>query len=337
MDENTTYTAEVRNLIALCHILDDFETFAADLSQVLVGKYDYKYADNLKILCKIANGASIIGTRKIKEFYQNNTKVINKIKEDAYLWDFIIMLYNSNGTCITNNTNFFYQYFTNHKENIEQILSVLYKIKKLGFERLEFNESFDFTNTQYSIGTCFYNTEITYLDNIKVIPNYKNDLVKYKTEASNYKITAKFHNSSLFPNHINKSIQVNSLLFDAKRLPESMTKEAIFDKIIHLKEEQKEDCIAIQNAVDLSINVEDLYTQFNSSNTTIQALSDSIENKEELREVLASIKENLDKLQTISANYNKNISQENSPITQEMIQEEKDLYLERRNHSMYRG
>lgn len=336
MNVNETYTAEVRNLIALCHILDEFENFAKDLFQVLIGKYDYKYAENLKILCKIANGDSIIGTRKIKVFCQNNAKIIKKIKEDTYLWNFITDLFVPNVAAVIYKTAFFHQYLMSHKENIGQILTVLYKIKELGFEKLEFNESFDFTNTTYSIGTYFSNSEVTYLDNINVIPNYENDLVKYKTKASNYEITARFHGSS-FHNWISKNIKVNSLLFDVKRLPKTIAKETIFDRIIHLKEEQKEQCGAIQNAVNLSVNVDKLYAQFNSSNSIIQKISDSIENKEELREILASFKENLDKLQTISADYNKNISQEHSPITQEMIQEEKDLYLERKNHSMYRG
>lgn len=326
-----SYTAEVKNLIALCHILDEFEKFTKDLSHVLVGKYDYDYGENLRKLYKIANGDSIIVAKKIKEFYQDNAKIIDKIKEESYLWNFIVWLYNSNGTDISDEAHFFYQYIASYKKNIEQILSVLNKIKKLGFEKLTFNESFDFTITIYNIETCFYNAEITYLDNIEVIPSYENNFVKYTTNASNYKITAKFHSSSLFSDYINKQIEVNSLLFDAERLPNAITKENIFDRIIHLKNAQAETETAIRNSVDLSISIHDLELQVNSTNNVIENLSESVENKKELRDILKNMRKQLNQMSSISSIYDESISQSNPLITQEKLEEEKEWELTRRH------
>lgn len=327
--EKTPISVHVNNLIALCHILNDYDEFTKNLTRLI----KVKHKDNTDIvynLYKISKGQVVIGSKKVKKFYQNNKSVIDTINKFSSISEFITHNYDWHGNLREKpGVDFFYKYITSHQKDLERILSLLEQINKLGFDRLEFNEELDFTNNEYKIYTRFNdNFRISYLDNIEAVPNYRSDVVEYKTTGSNYEIVAHVSFSDL-SKYDEKEIIVNSLLFDYKRLPEDITKEFTFDRIVSLKKEQQEDCDSIRNSVDLSIGVDDLYSQFGTTSRIIERLK-NVESKEQLREILLGIKSYLDQLKSISSKYDDSVAQSDSPITREKLQEEKQLYLKRR-------
>lgn len=326
--EKTTISVHVNNLIALCHILNDYDEF----TQNLTGLIKVKHKDNTDIvynLYKISKGQFVVGSKKVKKFYQNNKSVIDTINKFSSISEFITHNYDWHGNLREEpGVDFFYKYITSHQKDLERILSLLEQINKLGFDRLKFNEELDFTNNEYKIYTRFNdNFRISYLDNMEAVPNYQSDVVEYRTTGSNYEIVADVSSGNL--SKYGKKIIVNSLLFDYKRLPEDITKEFTFDRIVNLKKEQQEDCDSIRNSVDLSIGIDDLYSQFDTTSRIIESLK-NVESKEQLHEILLGIKSYLEQLQSLSSKYDDSVAQNDSPITREKLQEEKRLYLERR-------
>ena len=323
--QNKTISVEVNNLIALCNILNDYTKFTQNLKELIKNNNSRNIAF---ILYKISKGEFVFSSRKEKKFYKDNKSVIDTINKYSNIQNITI-----NYLTEENSLDFFYKYIKKHQDNLERILSVLEKIEELGFDKLEFDEENDFTNTIYEIDTRSYINDISYLDNIEIVPNYENNIVEYKTTGSNYKIDVHLRFNKIQEYKYRKTIIVNSLLFDPKRLPEEITEETIYDKIVSLKKKEQESCNKIRSSVDLSISIDDLYTQFENINKIIEQLNNE-ENKEqlpELRELLLEFKNNLNQLQKISSEYNERIIKENPNITKEMLKKEKKKYLKRRD------
>ena len=103
----------------------------------------------------------------------------------------------------------------------------------------------------------------------------------------------------------------------------------IFDSILTLKHKQESTSEAIRNSVDLSVGVSDLEYQFNSTSSIISSLN-GVENKVELLQVLFDIKADIDKLKTLSEEYDKSVATNHPSITSEILEHEKNLYLRKR-------
>ena len=113
-----------------------------------------------------------------------------------------------------------------------------------------------------------------------------------------------------------KTIVLNSLLFDPNTLPEKIDVEHIHGQLVRLKNEQKNKTSIIRNSVDLSISVLDLEQQFNYTNGTISKLN-GVKNKDKLVAVLTDIKTDLEKLKTLSSEYENSIAKEEPLLTPE--------------------
>ena len=326
MNENNK-KINTRNLIALCHIIDDFKEYEKKL---LIVKPLIKYK-HIYQLSEMSKGKLIIGARKVKKFYEKNKLVIDTINKYSNVITFINQNYRESGVPEKDLT-FFHKYLLKNKEEIPKILVLLEKLNELGIEKIEFNEDLDFTKEEYDIHLPFdRNLDLTYVANPQVIPNYVNDIIKFKTVDSNYKI--KLELCGLFEykkiSEFSRKIILNSLLFEPNTLPEKLDKEHTFEHLLKLKNGQKEKTTLIRNSVDLSVNISDLEKDFNYTNEIAKKLNGA-KNKEEFVEVLTSIKEDIEKLKALSKEYNESISQEDSLLTPELLEKEKSLYLSRR-------
>lgn len=314
MKKEVSKKAYICDLMALCNILEEFEEFSQKIAKFISVK------NNMDLIYKlgdVSRGKFCFPARGVKKFYQENKEVIDIINRYSSIERFIC----------SDRLEFFYQYILKNKEKLDQIISLLQKISELGFQKLELNEDLDFTASEYKIYSEFDdNFSITYLDNIEVLPNYES-CVKYKTTGSNYRMD--LQTLPLGFSKYGGEITVNSLLFDSRRLPEKITKESIFDQILKLKSDQKEKCTSIRNSVDLSVSILDLDAQLNETNRTINKL-DGVKSKSELLEVLSNIKEDVEKLKTMSIEYDSNILKETPSIRRETLEEEKQLYLKKR-------
>lgn len=309
---------EINNLIALYHIVDDYEEFEKRLKMAISPKYNRDFT--LKLL-DISQGKSRAFSKKEKRFYNENKSVIDTINKYSSIDVFIDSIYGWYGSI-----QFFYEYFLSHKEDLDRITKLLEKMKQLGFDVFTFDEDLDFTKETYGVFPTFRrNSRIIYVDNIEVIPSYTGD-IDYKTTSSNYKMELDIMGDEI--SKYRKRITLNSLLFDPNRLPESLTKENTFDNILKLKSDQKEKSAAIRNSVDLSISILDLEEQLSSTGNVISKLED-IQNKSQLLEALLNIKGEVDKLKTLSEQYDSSISEKEQSLTKEVLNREKKLQLKR--------
>ena len=208
-------------------------------------------------------------------------------------------------------------------EDIDKILAVLKKLKELKFDEIEFNREIDFTQEEQYVYTWFAdNIEITYMDNMVIIPDYSSGYVKYKSNDSSYKITI-----GSFRGYY--KILLNNLVFDSNRLPDNSQKEDLFENIMALRNEKTDEITAVRNSVDIGVAIQDLYNMFNIVSLKIDQIDD-IDKKKELKELLVSIKETIEKMQAISKEYDKTIASENPTISEAFLNEQKDEFVRRR-------
>ena len=137
---------------------------------------------------------------------------------------------------------------------------------------------------------------------MEAIPNYDENIVKYKTNGSNYKITI---------NEINgfKGITVNNLLFSAKILPDNLNSYEIKLEIVSLKKKIEESCNIVKQVVDVNVGINSLYSQYELLKTSIDEL-DNFNKKEEILKSLSKIKKQLIKLNKYKEDFNSGIKDE---------------------------
>ncbi|MBE6154018.1 MAG: hypothetical protein E7163_00365 [Firmicutes bacterium] len=316
---NENYTIDINNLIALCHILDDFKQFESLLFYYISPKYNRKFVFQL---WDVSRGKFQIGGRKAKKFYAENKKTIDTINKYSSVTTFINRNYGWYGEP-NEGLQFFYKYLLAHKEDIDKILAVLKKLKELKFDEIEFNREIDFTQEEQYVYTWFAdNIEITYMDNMVIIPDYSSGYVKYKSNDSSYKITI-----GSFRGYY--KILLNNLVFDSNRLPDNSQKKDLFENIMALRNEKTDEITAVRNSVDIGVAIQDLYNMFNIVSLKIDQIDD-IDKKKELKELLVSIKETIEKMQAISKEYDKTIASENPTISEAFLNEQKDEFVRRR-------
>lgn len=308
-DEKVYYVSDA---IALCNILDEFESFNEDLQKLKVNlNTNFRYD-----LHEISRGGFNFNI-KARKFYQLHKQAIDKINTSLTIVYFLSNNYNKD--CTPNKDFvFFYEYLNKNKNKLDEIKALLSKIKSLGFNELELKNT-QFTDETYCMNINYPST-FYYLDNMEAIPNYQNSIVYYKTNFSNYRI-------SIIPNASYDKfsvwrITVNSLLFDLDRLPNRITKNETIDKIVALKNDKKEVCTAIKNSVDLNISIEDLEYQIQVIERVIRL--SSIESKEDMYKMIKEMLQQLNKLQAISAKYDEDIISKGIVTKEKLIQEKED-------------
>jgi len=314
----TNYFIHTKSLITLCKIIDDFEQFEKKLKSVMSVKYNYDFVIQLM---KLSRGKFFIGGTKAKKFYNENKDILNTISKYGYIYDFILSYWDGD-------LMYFYNYILNHKDNLDNILAVLEKIDAIGFSYIEFNNNLDFTNEIHEFDVNPGWSKVIYLDNLVAIPKYYSSVIHYKTSNSNYKIIVEKSYNKISK----EKIILNDLTFDSNRLPNAITKEEIFDKIIALKDEKQQEYSQISDSVNLSVGIHDLYEIFNKINSKINN-TENVERKEELIELLHNIKDAISKMQSISDEYNKQISSTSDYISEELLSSEKDAYIRARHMS----
>ena len=190
----------------------------------------------------------------------------------------------------------------------------------MNISKIEFNETFDFTKEQENINTNFkINFDYSYYDNIEILPNYSHEYIRYTTTKSDYKIKL---GCSLTNKPFLKSIVVNNLWFNPDLLPDKITKENTFDKIVALRKNKSKDNISLRNIIDLEIGIEDIENNFKNFNNYVEKVDD-IKTKQELINLLKIAKNNLEQIQSVCTNYNNIIFENNPDINEELIVKEK--------------
>lgn len=325
MKKENTISIDVKNLLALCNILDEFEEFNERAISFFSGKDKNEL---LNKLIKVTKNEFCFNSRKVKKFYNENKKVIDTIKKYSYVWDFF-----SKGYCWGSKDkeelHYMYQYIKENRKDLDKIIAILEKIKEYKIDNLQFNKDFDFTKETYTLyNNVGLNTSFVYLDNIEVIPSYESDRIKYKSTGSNYIIDYRNKESVLIRGY--SHVKLNSLTFDVERLPESLDSKEIFRKIMPLRDKKKDDYNAIRSSVNLNINLEDISELTGKLEEIIEEI-DNVKIKDELKNYLLIISESIFKMQNITYNHDKENIGNSKYITEDILNKEKELYKRRRD------
>ena len=310
------YVIKIDNILALCHIFNDFETFEKKLIPLISDTKDKNFRLNLS---EVSHGRPILAGKKAKNFYKENKKAIDTINKYLSIFSFINLNYDNQGKR-NKNIQFLYAYLLNNKNHIKHIINLLEKLKELSFDKFIFNEKLDFNSETHNVSPKFNNnTHITYIANPIVIPSYTKQIY-YKSNNSNYKIELNIDSNKISLD--DKKIILNSLVFDINTLPKKIDKDYIFDPLLKAKNEQDNLTSLIKNSVELNLTIEDLENQFEITQNIINNLN-YIKNKKELIETLIKFKNILEILKSLGINYNNDIIKENPSITKEILEKEK--------------
>lgn len=304
-----SYTILTSDLVALGHILDYFEEFDKEFREA----YSKGFFFGLRPFYK--------RNKEVVDIINNYSDIKTFLNKTNYDFD------NEGKLCLREGMKFFYQYFLSHRDSMDQMLGVLEKINELGFSYIDFNSDADFTKEEFNISSFFgQNIEISFFDNIEVIPSCSNG-IHYRTKSSNYRMDLNVGFSDVLA--IGSQITLNSLLFDPERLPDNLTKESTFGKLVELKKEQTDVTSYIRDSVCLGDSIQDLDKQILATIRTVNGLENA-ENKQQLLETLLNIKANAIKLQSLSAEYDRFIMGKDPLITPEVLETEKKVYAKRR-------
>lgn len=310
-------------ILIISIIFNRYYTFSNDLSNLIAGGNKKQIARNLE---KLIYGFQPITNQKTKDFYRKYKVILETILEFTDISTFICNNYGEDGLSEDSNLDYIYNFINSNKDKMDQIFSLLSNIYNLGFDTINYDEKMDFSKSTYFIDSNYdYNGEMVFLDNMELVPGYPLEKIEYKTNKSNYKIVVK---KLCFGKMIyEKSIYLNSMLFDRTRLPNNLDKKAIFDPIVKLREDKQDLLNKLKKSVELGVALDD----FNDSFTYVNSLIDSIEDenaKEEFKLKLIEIKNILTDLNTISNNDNLN---NNPSVSTETIKDEVKKFKKRRN------
>ena len=307
-----TKKTRISDLIALCYMIDSFERFNKNMYDLIK---EQNNRESIYQLLKLSKGKPTFTSRKIKKFYEENKQIIDTINKYSNLNTFICENYDYKENMKNeNNTISFYNYLKTNRKNINQIIELLEKMKQLEIEYIEFEKKEYKMYKEQKENIDFY-----YLENMEAIPNYQEETIKYKTNKSNYMIIIGITNY--------KKIIVNNLLFNTNSLPSEISKTIIYDTITKLKQEKIEDYKKIKTSIDLNLSIENLYTQYENAIRVIETLD--FNKKQETIETLKIIRQQLNKLQILSENYDEEII--NNQITKELLKQEKKHYIQKKS------
>lgn len=322
-------TALTNHLIATCHVIDNLVLFNQRLAAAMPEKNRNDFVNSL---WKVSNGEFCLSL-KARRFYEENKFVIDTINKYSDIHNFINENYDFDGVLSNTCLKRFINYLLRHKGDVLQVLAVLRRLQELGFNKIEFDESADFTQTTYQAYSTFErNNKVEFLDNLAAVPTYSSGVVEYKTSGSPYLMTLDMHYRRFSSSITFNTVVLNDFAFDPERLPAAITKEDIFDKIIGLRSAKQEEYTAVRESVDLNVGISDLYQMFNAVYAKLNGLT-SVEQKDELIALLNSIHEAILKMQAISAEFDQTVVQNNPDISEEILEEEKSAYMRQREFS----
>lgn len=288
----------VKEIIILCNILDKYSLFRDKINDIK------KHRSSTKLLYKlemIVNDKSCFGNKKIKKFYQENKEIIDMYYRNGLLY----LIFD------IEHLDTVYNHIIKNRDKLDKILALLNRLLELGVKEIFFNESYVYTDECYEMDNYMpEQTSIVYLDNIEILPSFDEYIIRYTTNHSNYRILLNTYN-------LTKVIELNDLTFDASRLPDKLTNEELFNRMLSLSKRSTEistleDIINMYNGTDI------LTHSMNNTMEMFKCINDS-KSKEELMQLLTSIRVNVLKIQTITKQYEENTISGSDVLTKERI------------------
>lgn len=321
---------EANHLIVLCEVWEDYKSFCEDLENLIKSKRD---KDLVKKVYHAIQGKSSFGFSKYKSFIEKHKRTIEIINMYSCLSNLTVLNYNTKGERRDNlDEDYFYQYISEHKADIDTIKAIALKIKDLGFDEITFGEKLDFTKIEYELDTSYrYEEKFAFLENMEVNPTYLERPIKYKTNGSCYCLILSYDGlgDSKKISKNRREIELNSLIFDPNRLPNEITTESTIGIIQELAEKKKVEHEDIQDSVDLSITTSDLTNYFEHLKVVSERIN-KVKDNQELKNLIIQMQNILAQLQVFGVNFESQVINYHPSISAETMEREKKLYLDRR-------
>lgn len=318
---------KVDHLIVLCEIGEEYKSFCDDLEKLIKSKTN---RDLVNEAYRVIQGKFSIHSGKYKSFLEKHKRTIEIMNNYSCLSSLTIFNYDAKGNRSENlPEDYFYIYIQKNKEYVEIIKEVALKLKKLGFEYIYFEENLDFTEYEYKLNTS-YGSDFVFLENVEINSTYLNNPIKYKTNYSSYCMFLGLNDGKKELSKYRKKIYLNSLILDPNRISDEITYDSTIGVIKKLADDKKTEYSDIRNSVDISIATSDLRNQFEHLKQLVVKI-DKVKKNKELANILEQMQSVMNQLQIFSENFEKEIIDSNSNITEQKLEQEKKLYLERRH------
>lgn len=318
----------VNHLKTLCEVVKDYKSFCDDLEKLIKSKTN---KDLVYEAYKVMQGKFSIRSSKYKSFIEKHKRTIEIMNNHFCLSNLTVLSYDLKGNRRENlPEDYFYEYIHKNREEIEKIKEVALKLEKLGFNEIKYGENLDFTEFEYDLDTS-YRSKFAFLENIEVNSTYLNNPIKYKTNSSCYCMClgTNGYGDKKEVTKYDRKIYLKSLILDPNSLPNEITTQSTIDVIKKLADNKKTEYYDIKNSVDLSIATSDLKSQFEYLKQVVAKI-DKVKNNEELSRVLEQMQSIMIQLQNFGDNFEKEIIDSNEGITEQSVEQEKKLYLDRR-------
>ena len=298
------YIQKVDNLIALIKIFDKYEEFMGELEK-LRNETHYDIDSIIYYINKISN-KKVFGKKKIKEFYEKNKIVIDTINQYTSIYNFFsthLYYYRFEGE--NSDIKYFYDYISEHKEQLYKIEELLQKMYALDVGDLKIDSNLDLSDKIYSIRYYDYGDDdisfpdysLIYLANMELVPNCEDDILKYRTINSPYKLELK---ANYFKENV---MTVNSLLLNPELLPnEPLDMEEVANDLIKQKKQMQSDYDTFKDIINFEFDIGEI-------NRFIKYISDRIDKiddpkvKKYLNKVLQQTKQKIKLFQEETVNY----------------------------------
>lgn len=318
---------EINHIIALCNIIDDYEDFYQNIKKEYSPKNKYRF---LRDLHEFSVGKRFMILKEVKRIYNSNKNIIDIINEYDSFYYFLFSNYSFEYTGMKECKEFklIREYIENNKDHINDIIALLEKLKGLGFESFKFSEKEDFSKQEYSVSTKPLFTHVfNYVNNIEILPGYDTNIFHYKTSNSPYRIDMTTSWGSTFSF---KSIILNSLLFDISELPNSLSKEDTYDKIVELAENKKSVNSAIRNSIRLDSGINNLEGAYQELYEIVKKIKKGdttfASSRENVGTILSQISDGIKSLRETSTKYDRKIISNNPELSFELLTSEKRRY-----------
>ena len=317
-----TNEINILDLEALLEVFNEYDEFEKDLNKLLNNK---KSINTLYKIRELVNGENILCSRTIKLFYKKHKNIIQKIHNIVNIQSFIYHSIDWN-----KNSNI-YKYIDAHRNEIDKMKKVVSQLKKLGIEKVEFDERYDFTTKKYYMWTWLSdNTSIHYVSEIEALPGYQENKIVYQTNSSPFEIKIGTSFGELTKKY--NRIKLNSLTFDINLLPSEISKKEIIKPIQQAKQEKNKDFDAIKNIVDLR-QIESILTERLKRLESVLQRVDELKEKESIIKSLKSIKTELENIKLEIQHYEDLVVEESTYVTHDLLDTEEEAYERRKRDS----
>ena len=290
--EFATGKAYLSEVITLFKVEDDIQSLREDFEKLVKA---HPKRNIFRLLEDIKLDRKRFIPKDVKAFYQKHQKSFDTITSSTTITNFLSNFYEPNGSRrIYSTLANFDTYFRNHQDEKENIEALLAKMKSLNIKYIGINPDIDFTSlTYYADKSEEWNETLTYLENVKVLPNYNPRTIKYHSTGSDYAITLGF--CGLFGNaaQMGKDIVVNNLNFDPSHLPDKLHPGTFFHELKELDEKTREQSEKLRSSIDLESQEIDLKSLLQRTKETIAGISQEDLNPE-LERALKIIEDGLE-------------------------------------------